>query len=220
VSRRTVLTILLTMVTLTAGLWTPPAHAANRLLLMKAFKGTSGGTVLVRSEPFVSSWQPTGWSTCLIHERHASDLIDHTGSQPLPDAIDSRAVVGCDARLEAGKQTVDFTRKNSSSFDRFARRLTNGDDQMLWSQVFVVDDRLIPYAMGGGGCWESCTGWKQPSAKRHGKRSAPDLKGFKIDLIRLRVRTAHWGVEPADGGFHLSASWSFTWEIYGRKTHR
>lgn len=205
------------MLALTPGLWPSPAEAGRQLLLMKPHWGKSSGTVLVRTEPFLSSWQPTGWSPCLVHEPAAADLIDHTGSQPLPTAIASRSFVGCDKRLKAGKRTVDFTRRNSPYFDKVARRLTNGDDQMLWDLSFVVDDDLIPYFVGGSGCPESCPGRKQPAAKVRGKWAAPDLRGFKVDLIRLRVRDSKWSTTPAADGFYLNHDLAFTWEIYGRK---
>ena len=214
--RRPALSLLLALVSLSAGLWTSPAEATKNHLLMRAFKGESGGTTLVRNGPFLS-WRPTGWTTCLIHEPNGSDRVDYSGSQPLPTAIDSKAVVGCDRRLEAGKQTVDFTRRNSPGFDKLARRLTNGDDQMLWNLSFLVDDNLTGYGMGGGACSESCPGWKQPAAQIGAKRGGPDLRGFKIDLIRLKVRDATWSTQPAADGYYLTRTWSFVWEIWGHK---
>lgn len=216
-SRRTVLSILLTMVAVSTGISAAPAEAARSRLLIRAFRGEFGGTTLVRTEPFLSSWRPTGWSTCLIHEPFAPDHIDHTGSEPLPGAIDSRSFVGCDRHLEAGPQIVDFTRRNSPYFDRVARRLTNGEDEMLWTSTFLVDDNLIAFGGGGGGCPESCQGWKTPLAKSAGKRGAPDLRGFKIDLIRLKVKDAQWSMSPAPDGYYLHKQWSFVWEIHGRK---
>ena len=184
---------------------------------MRAFGGNSGGGVKVWTEPWLTSWKPTGWTACLVGESATSDIIDYSGATALPAAIDSKAVVGCDRRLKPGKSSVDFTRRNSPGFDKLARRLTNGSDDMLFTETFTVDKHLIPYGMGGGGCPESCRNWQQPVVDKQGKRGAADLKGFKIDRIRLKVRDANWKIEPNADGYWLSYQFNYRWEIYGHK---
>jgi hypothetical protein len=200
---------------------------AKATLLMRAFDGEQKGSTLIRTEPFLSSWQPAGISVCLIHEPAALDLVDHSGTQPLPAALDSTNVVGCDRSFPAGPAVFDFTPANSEHFDALAGRLTNGVDEKIWSLAFLVDADGIPFGIGGGGCPESCDGadWKPRSVARGQRGDVADLAGYAVDFIRLVVRNSSWRIEqpvpeswcqPGPcAGYVLHRELDSVWEIYG-----
>jgi hypothetical protein len=200
------------------------AAGGQAKLLLTAFKGSAGGTSLMRGDPWASSWSPVAWSFCLIHEPDAPQLIDYTGSTPLPEAVQSNAVVGCNWFIPPGRQVVDFDETNTPGWQVFIDRLTNGVDEMIWSLPFIVDAAAIPIGTSGGGCPESCPSadWKTKLALS-GKNPAPDLSGFVIDFVRLVVHDSSWSISPAPldpawpGQYYLNNECELVWEIYGHR---
>ena len=159
----------------------PDVPARSGLLLRATAQG--GGSGIVRSEPWLSSWEPVGISFCLVHEP-SSPEVDYSGAEPLPAALDSTNVIGCERSSPAGPATSYFTAANSEHFEALADRLTDGADGMIWDLAFLVDARGIPFGLGGSGCPETCdrAGWKTPSVEKHQPDEVPDLAGF-IDRL-------------------------------------
>ena len=115
--------------------------------------------------------------------------------------------VGCDtiplAAVLPGA-TFDFN-ASSPHFADVTAKLTDGLDELILVssvRMFSVAGALV-FAYGGG-CRESCQGI-----------GSPDLNGFRIDLIRVRIVQFDLG-SPASGQ-GLEATSQIDWEFYGAR---
>lgn len=112
--------------------------------------------------------------------------------------------VGCDtiplAAVVAGA-TFDFN-SGSPHFAEVTAKLTDGADELLVSSVRLFAEAAALFFTYGDGCLESCQGI-----------GTPDLRGYTIDLIRVRVVRFNLGAPASGPG--LTVSSQIDWEFYG-----
>lgn len=186
----------------------------SRLLASIQSGGSGGGSI-------PPAHRPVGAALCLIHE--PSLVLGATDVTPLPDVIQSSALIGCDT-LITSTGTIVYTAANSPDFAEFNSRITNNTSEMLYDFVTTVDAGLF---MGGGGglgnftCWD-VQGLKglPPPARGRGQVCNPhrpqDLSGFSLDSIRLVINDFQFSVTDGPQA-RVDYAVDRTWEFYGHK---
>ncbi len=116
--------------------------------------------------------------------------------------------VGCDTMPQAAVlagSTFDFT-AGSPHFAEVTAKLVDGMDEVIVSSVRMFTSAGALVFVYGSGCRESCQGI-----------GSPDLSGYAIDLIRLRV--IRFDLRAPASGPGLEVSSQVDWEFYGVRSN-
>lgn len=167
----------------------PVAESADpEIVLLAEFNSEGGGSW--RGQHQVG---PAFVTLCLGYDQH------QTGACLDPRGYD--AAVG--GNIPAGTWSVVYDASNSPDFGAVASRATNGQDELLWTAVYVFHD----------GSGDVFTGGADGGDESPYFGCAPDLEGSTILFIRVIVHQLE--VEVDDDGFGYEEQHDVTWQFFG-----
>ena len=188
-----------------------PHGSPDGSLLLVSYPGGAGGSSFTTS-PTV----PAGATFCLAH----GDPTHVDLSKPLPSAILSDDVVGCDRVFAPGSSyVIDFDASNTPGFATFADRITNGVNDVVGLMVAFVDGALnsVQGGVSGGTIGEQdLTNRQFNGGTSTGGLKGVDLAGFTLKRVRLVVSDVQVSVEPQGAAYTFSYRYTLSWQFWGR----